>query len=164
MATQSKNKGNQEGNYSEEEKSQKAAQKEETKNVDAQDNAPDIESVIEFFHGDITEVESEAGIDSIDEWVDFLKGHKEEGIKELSASLKQLKKLLKAKNADAGEIAEVLNQLGEQTNAIGDDAERGVKGPLHKLGKALISSSHKVEKFADTEDEDEEDMEDEDEA
>ena len=150
MATQNEKKAEKEENYSEVEKEHKAAQKEETKNIDSEaNNAPDIESLIEFLHGDITEVESSESIDSIDEWVDFLKGHKEDHIKELSASLKELKKLLKGKKSEASEIAEVLAKLGEQTNAIGDDAERGVKGPAHKLGKALISSSHKIEKLDD---------------
>jgi hypothetical protein len=150
MATQSKNKDQQDENFSDVEMEQQDAQNEETKNVDSDvDNAPDVESAIDFLHGDITEVESDEGIDAIDEWVDFLKGHKEEGIKELSASLKELKKLLKGKKTEASDIAEVLAKLGEQTNAIGDDAERGVKGPVHKLGKALISASHKIEKMAE---------------
>lgn len=149
MATQSENKGKREANYSEEEKQHKISQKEDTKSIDQQDNAPDVESAIDFLHGDITEVESPEAIDAIDEWVDFLKGHKEDNIKELSATLKELKKLLKGKRTDPREIAEVLNQLGEQTNAIGDEAERGVKGPLHKLGKALIAGSHKIEKYAE---------------
>lgn len=150
MATQGKNKEQQEENFSEVEKEHKTTQKEDTKNADSEvDNTPDIESVIDFLHSDITEVESTEGVDAIDEWVDFLKGHKEENIKELSASLKELKKLLKGKKTEPSEIVEVLAKLGEQTNAIGDEAERGVKGPAHKLGKALISSSHKIEKMAE---------------
>lgn len=112
------------------------------------DNAPDIESLTEILHGDITEIESDEAVDSIDEWVDFLKGHKEEHIKELSASLKELKKLLKGKKTEASQIVEALSKLGEQTNAIGDEAGRGVKGPVHTLGKALITFSHKIERAA----------------
>lgn len=150
MASQSKNKDQQEQNYTEVEKEHKAAQQADTQNLDSDvDNTPDIESMIDFLHGDITEAESTDGIDMIDEWVDFLKGHKEDNIKELSASLKELKKLLKGKKTEPNEIAAVLAKLGEQTNAIGDDSERGVKGPAHKLGKALISSSHKIEKVAE---------------
>lgn len=149
MATQNENKAQKEGSFSEEEKQHKAAQKEDNKAVETDsDNTPDTESLIDFLHGDVTEVESDESVDSIDEWIDFLKGHKEEGIKELSASLKELKKLVKGKKSEASEIAEVLAKLGEQTNAIGDQAERGVKGPAHKIGKALISASHKIEKMA----------------
>lgn len=130
---------------SEVEKEQKTAKKSEGAEVD---NAPDIESLTEVLHSDPTEIESEQAIDSIDEWVDFLKGHKEDNIKELSASLKELKKLLKGKKTEASQIVEVLAKLGEQTNAIGDEAGRGVKGPVHTLGKALITFSHKIERAA----------------
>jgi hypothetical protein len=150
MATQSGNKAQHNKDFSEEEKQHKAAQQEADKNVESdQDNAPDVEAAVDFLHGDITEVESDSAIDSIDEWVDFLKGHKDDGIKELSATLKELKKLVKGKKSEASEIAEVLHKLGEQTNAIGDESERGVKGPLHKLGKALITGAGKIEKIAE---------------
>ncbi|MBC7824479.1 MAG: hypothetical protein H7126_11520, partial [Candidatus Parcubacteria bacterium] len=67
----------------------------------------------------------------------------------LSASLKELKKLLKGKKSEASEIAEVLEQLGEQTTAIGDDSGKGIKGPLHKVGKALAQAAKKIEKAAE---------------
>lgn len=142
MATQSGSKAQHDQSVSEEEKQHQAEATE-------QNNVPDIESAAEFLQGDVTEVESDAAIDAIEEWVDFLKGHKEDGIKDLSASLKELKKLLKGKKSEATDIAEVLHKLGEQTNAIGDEAERGVKGPLHKLGKGLIAAGSKIEKTAE---------------
>jgi hypothetical protein len=144
MATQKDKKSQKEGDSSEVEKEQGSAQKTgEESNVD---NAPDVESLTEILHGDPTEIDADEALDSIDEWVDFLKGHKEENIKELSASLKELKKLLKGKKTEASEIASVLATLGEQTTAIGDEAARGVKGPLHTLGKAMITFSHKIER------------------
>ncbi|MER3478229.1 MAG: hypothetical protein C4287_19410 [Leptolyngbya sp. ERB_1_2] len=134
---------------SEAEKELKTAKKADASAADSEvDNAPDIESLTEVLHSDITEIEPAEAIDLIDEWVDFLKGHKEDNIKELSASLKELKKLLKGKKTEASEIVEVLAKLGEQTNAIGDEAGRGVKGPVHTLGKALITFSHKIERAA----------------
>jgi hypothetical protein len=137
MTTQKDKKAQQETNSSEMEKEQNSTRKtSEESNVD---NAPDVESLTEILHSNPTD---------IDEWVDFLKGHKEDNIKELSASLKNLKKLLKGKKSDGSEIAAALATLGEQTNAIGDEATRGVKGPLHTLGKALITFSHKVERAA----------------
>lgn len=146
MTTQSKGKGNHDDSELEEKQtttSQKAVES------DAGDETPDAEALAEILHGDLTEVEPDAAIGQLDLWVNFLKGHKEENVKEISNSLKELKKLLKGKKSDASEIAEVLGNLGEQTNAIGDDAERGVKGPLHKVGKALIQASHKLEKLAE---------------
>jgi allophanate hydrolase subunit 1 len=108
----------------------------------------DIESAIAILHDEIVDVKADTANESIEEWIDFLKEHKDEGIKEILASLKELKKLLKGKKSDATEICEVLKKLGEQTNALGDDAERGVKGPMHTLGKALITFSNKIERAA----------------
>lgn len=150
MATQSKSKGNHDESSHDEEKELKAAHHEDKHTAaDQDDSTPDAEALAEILHGDVTEVESDAAIGQIDLWVNFLKGHKEENVKEISSSLKELKKLLKGKKSEATEIAEVLSKLGEQTNAIGDEAERGVKGPLHKVGKALIQASHKIEKYAE---------------
>lgn len=146
MATQKDKKVQQESNSSETEKEHNSAQK--TGGESNIDNAPDVESLTEILHGDPTDIEADEAINSIDEWLDFLKGHKEDNIKELSASLKDLKKLLKGKKSEGSEIAAVLATLGEQTNAIGDEAARGVKGPLHTLGKALITFSHKIERTA----------------
>ena len=149
MATKSEKNTPKEENSSEVEKEQKTANKSESSAAESDaDNTPDVESLIEILHGDITEVEPEQAIDSIDEWVDFLKGHKEDHIKELSASLKELKKLVKGKKTEASEIAAALTKLGEQTNAIGDEAGRGVKGPVHTLGKALTAFGHKIERAA----------------
>lgn len=124
---------------------------EEAKHVDADqdESSPEVDSLVEVLHGDVTEIEADTAIESIDVWVNFLKGHKEENVKELSASLKELKKLLKGKKTEASEIAEVLEQLGEQTTAIGDDSGKGIKGPLHKVGKALAQAAKKIEKVAE---------------
>ncbi|MBE9013515.1 hypothetical protein IQ250_25305 [Pseudanabaenaceae cyanobacterium LEGE 13415] len=149
MATKDEKTTQKEDHSSEAEKEQKTAKKSDSAAAENDvDNAPDIESLTEVLHSDATEVEPEEAIDSIDEWVDFLKGHKEDNIKELSASLKELKKLLKGKKTEASQIVEALAKLGEQTNAIGDEAARGVKGPVHTLGKALITFSHKIERAA----------------
>ncbi len=147
MATKNEKTSHKEENSSEVEKEQKTAKKSESAAAESEvDNTPDIESLTEVLHGDITEIEPTEAVDSIDEWVDFLKGHKEDNVKELSASLKELKKLVKGKKSEASEIAAVLAKLSEQTNAIGDEAGRGVKGPVHTLGKALITFGHKIER------------------
>jgi hypothetical protein len=39
--------------------------------------------------------------------------------------------------------------LGEQTTAIGDDSGKAIKGPLHKVGKALAQAAKKIEKVAE---------------
>jgi hypothetical protein len=108
----------------------------------------DIESTVAILHSEISEVKVNAASSSLDKWIDFLNGHKDEHSKGISDSLKELKKLLKGQNSDAAEISKILSKLGEQTTAVGDDAARGVKGPMHTVGKALITFSHKVERSA----------------
>jgi hypothetical protein len=108
----------------------------------------DIDSVVAILHGEIADIKVNAATDAIDKWIDFLNGHKDENSKEILVSLKELKKLLKGKKSDASEISKLLNKLGGQTTTLGDDAARGVKGPMHTLGKALITFSHKVERSA----------------
>lgn len=107
-----------------------------------------VESTLAILHDEIGDVKVNIASDSIDNWINFLNEHKDEDGKKISASLKELKKLLKGKNSDASEICKLLGELGEQTTALGDDAARGVKGPLHTLGKALITFSHKIERSA----------------
>lgn len=151
MASQKESKGKQDDSAMEAEKQPTKSHQEEVKHVDADqdESSPEVDSLVEVLHGDVTEIEADTAIESIDVWVNFLKGHKEENVKELSASLKELKKLLKGKKSEASEIAEVLEQLGEQTTAIGDDSGKGIKGPLHKVGKALAQAAKKIEKVAE---------------
>ena len=108
----------------------------------------DIDSAIAILHGEVAAVKVNATTNAIDKWIDFLNGHKDDHSNEISASLKELNKLLKGQNSDAAEISKLLSKLGEQTTALGDDAARGVKGPMHSLGKALITFSNKIERSA----------------
>jgi hypothetical protein len=107
---------------------------------DETEETPDVDELLETLHGDITDVEPETGIQVIDQWLGVLKSSKEDGVKEISSHLQQLKKLLKSKKADGAEIADVLTQLGEETEAFAADAARGIKGPVQKLGKALVKA------------------------
>ncbi|NJL23315.1 MAG: hypothetical protein HC895_24875 [Leptolyngbyaceae cyanobacterium SM1_3_5] len=102
-----------------------------------QQQAPDISELIEVLHGDVTSIDPEGASASIDEWISAIKSSGDEGYEEISTHLKELKKLLGRKKAKASEIGAVIIQLGEETNKAGDEAERGHKGHLHNLGKAL---------------------------
>jgi DNA integrity scanning protein DisA with diadenylate cyclase activity len=108
----------------------------------------DIDSAVAILHSEIAEVKVNTASNSIDKWIDIVNGYKDEPSKGISANLKELNKLLKGQNSDAAEIVKLLGKLGEQTTAVGDDAAYGVKGPLHTLGKALITFSHKVQRHA----------------
>ncbi|NEQ26334.1 MAG: hypothetical protein F6K28_46330 [Microcoleus sp. SIO2G3] len=110
-----------------------------------QQQTPDIAELIQVLHGDVTSIDPEGAIASIDEWQAALKGTQDEGLKEISNHLKELKKLLGGKRTKAADIGAVLIQLGEETNKAGDEAERGNKGNLHNLGKALSKVGKSLE-------------------
>lgn len=117
----------------------------DSKSTQEDQQAPDISELIEVLHGDVTSIDPEGAIASIDEWQAALKGSDDEGLKAISNHLKELKKLLGGKRTKASEIGAVLVQLGEETNKAGDEAERGNKGNLHNLGKALSKVGKSLE-------------------
>jgi uncharacterized phage infection (PIP) family protein YhgE len=112
----------------------KASDKAEDEDVG---DTPELDDLLEILEDDVTELEPEEAIAAIEEWHDALKGTKDEGLKAVSHSLTELKKLLKSKKADPAKLSEVLTQLGEQTDAAAATAERGTKGQLREVGKAL---------------------------
>lgn len=113
------------------------------------EGGPDIAGLIEILHGDVTSIEPEAAIESIDAWQGILKGSKDEGSKAISASLKDLKHQLGLKKPHTDKIAEILAQLGDQTDAAASEAERGTKGQLRDLGKALHKIAKSIEKSSE---------------
>jgi ABC-type transporter Mla subunit MlaD len=127
-------------------------------------DTPDLGALLEALEGDVTALDSEAAIAVIDQWEAALKNTKDESLKEVSSSLKELKKLLKSKSPDASKLGEVLTKLGEQTTEAAAEAERGTKGQLQKVGKALskVGQSLDSESELDDEDLDDEDLDDED--
>lgn len=130
-----------------------SASKSSSKQADSDEEAeggPDIAGLIEILHGDVTAIEPEAAIDSIDAWQAVLKGSKDEGSKAISASLKDLKHQLGLKKPHTDKIAEILAQLGDQTDAAANEAERGTKGQLRDLGKALHKIAKSIEKSAES--------------
>ncbi len=110
------------------------------------DSSQALEELIETLNGDLTSVEPEAALDSVDQWHSLLNKAKEPELKEIATSLKQLQKLLKSGKADAHEIGEVLEQLGEQTSECASEADKGTKTTLQKLGKQLTKVGASINK------------------
>lgn len=129
--------------------SSKQADSEADSETEEVEGGPDIASLIEILHGDVTAIDPEAAIESIDAWQAILKGSKDEGSKAISASLKDLKHQLGLKKPHADKIAEVLAQLGDQTDEAANEAERGTKGQLRDLGKALHKVAKSIEKSSE---------------
>jgi hypothetical protein len=133
-------------------KEEPAAKKSKQDNSDAEDEpeideAKELDALLEMLEGedDLTEIDPEAAIEMIDEWQELIGKSKDENLKEINNGLKQLKKQLSNDKAKATDIAEVLSQLGEHVDTYANDAERGYKTKLHKLGKTLTKASKSLE-------------------
>lgn len=163
MATKQEGKGKKSA-ASEDEKqpksSQKATKQEETSAKQSKQNESDakaehksdfdegqeLDALLELLQDDdLISVDLDEAVNVIDEWYDILHSSKEPELKEIGNNLKQLKKHLTNKKADVTDITESLTQLGDQVNTYADDAERGYKTKLHKVGKALSKAGESIE-------------------
>lgn len=118
----------------------------ETAEAEEHDESEELDELLDILEdGDLTEIDPEEGISIIDEWHEILNGSGNAELKEIGKSLKQLKKVLSSSKSKPAAIAEALTQLGEQTNSYADNAERGYKTKLHKLGKALTKAGKSLE-------------------
>lgn len=97
----------------------------------------EIDSTIETLEEDLTQVETDVPLGSIDKWYNLLHKSDSESLQEIANGLKQLKQVLKHKNPKPSDISPILEKLGEQTTTVGQEAKRGFKGPLQRLGKLL---------------------------
>ncbi|MDX2213614.1 MAG: hypothetical protein SFY66_10015 [Oculatellaceae cyanobacterium bins.114] len=115
----------------------------------------ELDTLLETFEdNDLTAIGLDAATGVVDEWYDVLHKSKEPELKEIGNSLKHLKKLLTAKKTKGEDLVEVLNQLSEQTESFANNAERGYKTKLHKLGKALSKAGSFIEKELKRDDKD----------
>jgi hypothetical protein len=105
----------------------------------------EIESLTEVLEDGVAEVEKDTATSSIDTWYSLLNKSDDENFKEIANGLKELKQVLKQKNAKPADISSVLSKLGEQTVAAAHDAKRGFKGPIQRLGKLLSKSAKSLE-------------------
>jgi hypothetical protein len=86
---------------------------------------------------DLTDVDLEQAAEMIDEWQSVLSKSKDAELKEIGTNLKKLKKLVGSSKVKEIDLAEVLSELGTQVDAFANNAQRGYKTKLHRLGKAL---------------------------
>jgi|GEM_PF-2179917 hypothetical protein len=137
------------------------AAKAEKSDADAEiDEAQELDGLLEILNGhDVAEIDMEVAAGMIDEWYDILHKSKEEPYKEVAANLKQLKKLLSGKKDQSEEVVELLDELSEQTDELANEAQRGYKGKLHNLGKALRHAAQSIDEAIDMDDEEVEDEE-----
>lgn len=104
-----------------------------------QEHIEQINAAVELLEGDLSEIDPEVALAAVDEWYAALHKSDDEHQKQIAACLKELKTFLKGSKKSAP--VEALQQLGELTSAAASEAGRGYKGPLQKLGKALVNVS-----------------------
>jgi ABC-type transporter Mla subunit MlaD len=105
----------------------------------------EIDSLVEVLEEDVTQVEGETALSAVDNWYSVLHKSEDENLKEIANGLKELKQLLKRSKPNSSEIREILHRLGEQTQQAGEEAKRGFKGPIQRLGKILVRTSKSLE-------------------
>jgi len=110
-----------------------------------QETVEQVESLSDMLDGDLTKIDLDIAVDALDHWYGLLHKSDSKSLKQLSTELKELKQILKRKNAKAADIAEALTKIGEQTTEAASEAHRGLKGPIQKFGKLLSKTGKSLE-------------------
>ncbi|WP_341528257.1 hypothetical protein WKK05_02590 [Nostoc sp. UHCC 0302] len=110
-----------------------------------QEQIEEIDSLIEILEEDLTQVDNETTLGGVDKWYNLLHKSEDENLQQIANGIKELKQLLKRSNPKPADISNVLGRLGEQTTAVGQEAKRGFKGPIQRLGKLLTKTAKSLE-------------------
>jgi hypothetical protein len=89
---------------------------------------------------ELTALDTDAAIGSIDFWYNTLHKSDDEKLKEVATSLKSLKQALGKGNTKPETLAKAIVQVGEKTGEVASAAPRGFKGAIQKLGKRLVAA------------------------
>lgn len=104
-----------------------------------------LDSLLEKAENDeLTSIDSETAIASIDFWYDLLSKAEGEQFQSIANSLKELKQAIKRGNAKPTTIAKHLTQLGEYASEVASESPRGFKGIIQKLGKQLAQAGESL--------------------
>jgi hypothetical protein len=116
----------------------------ETSTETTMDAGENLDSLLAMLDDeDLTDMDVDQAIEMIQEWHTILNEVETDGGQEIATSLKRLEKLLND-NADEADVGEVLTTVGAQVNEFANQAERGYKTKLHRLGKALTREGEEL--------------------
>jgi uncharacterized phage infection (PIP) family protein YhgE len=110
-----------------------------------------LESLLQALQGDLSTLDPDNALETIDEFQSLLKQSKQPEAKEIASGLKDLQKLLKRKEQSGHELGELIRHLGEQTTEIAADADKALKTTLQQLGKQLTKVGRSLSKAEDSE-------------
>jgi hypothetical protein len=119
----------------EDRKSQSVSSEDSSEEMDTGEELDSLLTMLE--EEDLTDIDLEQAVEMIDEWHGILSKSKDAGLKEIGTNLKQLKKLLGSSKIKEADLAKVMTELGSQVDKFANNAERGYKTKLHRLGKAI---------------------------
>ncbi|MCY7335874.1 MAG: hypothetical protein LH613_06615 [Chamaesiphon sp.] len=127
------------------EKSSKSATSESKHDEPAQK----LESLSEELQGDLSSIDPDVALKTIDELYSLVHKSKQPEAKEIATGLKELQKQLKRKEPSGHELGELIGHLGEQTSEIAAGAEKELRAPLQRLGKQLVKVGRSLAKAED---------------
>ena len=118
-----------------------------------QNQASLIEETVNAFNGDISTVEPQDGMTLIDKWLDRLDEVGDDATDEIADTLEELRSEIDPKQTDgqpdAGVIAEILEDLIQQTQAVMQSAEASAEQTeLSQLVATLENLHRQVDKAA----------------
>jgi hypothetical protein len=105
----------------------------------------ELDTLIDSIDQDIDKINTKSSMGDIDQWYDLLHKSEDEGLKTIAGELKKLNHLLKGSKTKSTDISEKLVQLGEQTIDASSMANKGFRGAIKTLGKALTKLGNSIE-------------------
>lgn len=127
------------------------ASKSSTAEATGDESTQKLESLSQALQGDLSTLDPDNALETIDEFQSLLKQSKQPEAKEIASGLKDLQKLLKRKEPSGHELGELISHLGEQTTEIATDADKALKTTLQHLGKQLTKVGRSLSKAEDAE-------------
>ena len=132
-------------------KKSSAASKSPTAEATSDEPTQQLESLLQALQGDLSTLDPDNALETIDQFQSLLKQSKQPEAKEIASGLKDLQKLLKRKEPSGHELGELIRHLGEQTTDSAADADKALKPTLQHLGKQLTKVGRSLSKAEDAE-------------
>ncbi len=105
----------------------------------------ELDSLVDTIAQGVDKIDSNSSIGDINKWYDLLNDSDDKDLKTIASELKKLNHLLKGDKTKSTDISKKLIQLGEQTIDVAPMANRGFRGAIKTLGKALTKLGKSID-------------------